>query len=167
MNKHQWQTLGLGALAGLRSMTAPALLAHNLSKYHVPALAHSPLGLLQKPWVATGLRVLAASEMASDKLPHMPDRIVPVSLVGRALAGALTGAVLYKANHARPLAGALLGGAAALAATFGSFWLRKRASAASKLPNAVLGGLEDALVLASGLALSKGTNAGAPAGRAL
>lgn len=167
MNKHTWQTLGLGALAGMRSMTAPALLASNLSKFHVPALAHSPLRLLQKPWVATGLRVLAASEMASDKLPHMPDRTVPVSVLGRSLAGALSGATLYKANHDRPLVGALLGGAAALAATFGSFWLRKRTSETSKLPNALLGGLEDALVLGSGLALSKATNLGAPAGRAL
>ena len=43
MSKHLWQTVGLGAIAGFRSMTAPALLSSNLLQYHPHALAGSPL----------------------------------------------------------------------------------------------------------------------------
>jgi hypothetical protein len=52
-------------------------------------------------------------------------------------------------------------------ATFGSYWLRKKATQESGLPGALVGGFEDLLVLSTGLALAQGTDAGAPAGRAL
>lgn len=167
MTKHFWQTLGLGTLAGFRSMTAPALLSANLVKFHPQGLANSPLRYLQKPLVATGLRLLAGGELVGDKLPQAPNRTAPPVLLGRLLSGALVGAALYRANHGKTLNGALLGSAMAGVATFGSFWLRQQATLKSGLPGAVVGGLEDLLVLGSGLALTKGTAAGAPAGRAL
>ncbi|UYZ63443.1 DUF4126 family protein [Hymenobacter weizhouensis] len=162
MSKHLWQTLGLGAIAGFRSMTAPALLSSNLLSTTPQALAGSPLRLLQKPLVAHGLKLLAASEMAGDKLPQMPDRIAPAGLAGRAAMGALVGATLYKINRDQPVTGALLGGLAAVAATYGSYYLRQQATKSSGWPSAVVGGLEDALTMAMGLALAKGTNAGQP-----
>jgi uncharacterized membrane protein len=167
MTKHFWQTVGLGTVAGFRSMTAPALLSANLVKFHPQGLTGSPLRYLQKPLVANGLKLLAGSEMVGDKLPQTPDRIAPPVLLGRLLSGALVGAALYRANHANTRNGALLGGLVAGVATFGSFWLRKKATRESGLPISVVGGFEDLLVLGSGLALSKGSAAGAPAGYAL
>ncbi|HEX8427277.1 DUF4126 family protein [Hymenobacter sp.] len=167
MQKYFWQTVGLGALAGFRSITAPALLSNNLSKFHTRGLAKSPLRLLQKPWVAAGLKMMAAGEMVGDKLPAAPDRTAPPVLAGRALSGALVGATLYKVNHDSVLKGALLGGAVAVAATYGSLFLRKKSTAESGLPSSVVGGFEDILVIGAGLALSKGTALGSPAGRAL
>ncbi|QNH63392.1 DUF4126 family protein [Hymenobacter sediminicola] len=167
MSKHFWQTVGLGTIAGFRSMTAPALLTGNLAKFHPQALAGSPLRYLQKPLVATGFKLLAGGELVGDKLPQTPNRIAPPVLLGRLLSGALVGATLYKINHGKTLNGALLGSAVAGLATFGSFWLRKKTTDESGLPSALVGGLEDILVLSSGLALSKGTDIGAPAGRAL
>ncbi|MBT9391547.1 DUF4126 family protein [Hymenobacter sp. NST-14] len=165
MTKHHWQTVGLGALAGFRSMTAPALLSSNLLTYHPQALAGSPLGYLQKPWVAHGLKMLAAGEMVSDKLPQMPDRISPTALLGRAAAGALVGATLFKVNHDKTLNGAVLGGLAAVAGSYLSFFLRKQATLQSGLPGQLVGGLEDLLTMGSGLALTKGTHAGEPESR--
>lgn len=162
MSKHQWQTVGLGALAGFRSMTAPALLSSNLLTYHPRALAGSPLRLLQKPLVAHGLKLLAAGEAVGDKLPQAPDRIDATPLLGRAAAGALVGATLYRINHDNQWRGALLGGLAAVAGTYLSFFLRKKATEESGLPGALVGGLEDLLTLGSGLALTKGTHAGEP-----
>ena len=162
MSKHLWQTVGLGAVAGLRSMTAPALLSSNLLTYHPHALDGSPLRWLKKPLVAHGLKLLAASEMTADKLPQMPARIVPISLVGRAAAGALVGATLYKINHDKQLTGTLVGALAAVGATYAGYFLRKKATEGSGLSSGVVGGLEDALTLGIGLALSKGTDAGAP-----
>ncbi|UOG73708.1 DUF4126 family protein [Hymenobacter tibetensis] len=167
MQKHFWQTVGLGTLAGFRSMTAPMLLADNLTKFHPQGLAKSPLRWLQKPWVATGLKFMTAGEMVGDKLPDGPDRTAPPVLAGRLLSGALVGATLYKLNHDSVVKGALLGGAMAVAATYGSLYLRKKSAQESGLPIALVGGFEDALVLGAGLALSKGTALGSPAGRAL
>ncbi|MDU0371185.1 DUF4126 family protein [Hymenobacter endophyticus] len=165
MSKHRWQTLGLGTLAGFRSMTAPALLSSNLLTYHPRALVGSPLRYLQKPVVAHGLKLLAAGEMTADKLPQMPDRITPVALLGRAGAGALVGAALYKINHDSQWRGALLGGVAAIAGSYLSFFLRKKTTEQSGLSSGLVGGLEDVLTLASGLALTKGTHAGEPQSR--
>ena len=155
MPKHVWQTLGLSTLAGFRSMTPLSLLSSNLLTYHPQALAGSPLRLLQKPVVAHGLKLLAASEMAGDKHPNMPDRTVPA-------AGAFVGATLFTVNRSSWLQGALLGAAAAVAGTYGSYYLRRQATQSSGWSGAVVGGLEDALTLAMGLAVSKGTHAGQP-----
>ena len=165
MSKHQWQTVGLGALAGFRSMTAPALLSSNLLTYRPHILRNSPLRYLQKPLVAHGLKLLAAGEMGADKLPQMPDRISPTALAGRAAAGALVGATLYKINHDGQWRGALLGGVAAVAGSYLSFWLRRKATTESGLPGGVVGGLEDALTVGMGLALTKGSRAGEPESR--
>ncbi len=167
MTKHFWQTVGLGTVAGFRSMTAPALLSANLVKFHPQGLANSPLRYLQKPLVATGLKLLAGAEMVGDKLPQTSDRIAPPVLLGRLLSGALVGAALYRANHGKTRNGALLGALVAGAATFGSFWLRKKATTESGLPSALVGGFEDVLVLGCGLVLSRGSSVGAPVGYAL
>ncbi|SNC74566.1 Uncharacterized membrane protein [Hymenobacter gelipurpurascens] len=165
MSKHFWQTIGLGSIAGFRSMTAPALLSSNLLKYHPHSLAGSPLRYLQKPIVAHGLKLLAAGEMTADKMPQMPDRISPTALLGRAAAGALVGTTLYKINHGKQLNGALLGGVSAVAATYLSYFLRKKTTESSGLPGGLVGGLEDILTLGTGLALAKGTHAGEPESR--
>ncbi|WP_426492790.1 DUF4126 family protein [Hymenobacter sp. 102] len=165
MTRHQWQTLGLGALAGFRSMTAPALLSSNLLTYRPHVLRNSPLRYLQMPVVAHGLKLLAAGEMTADKLPQMPDRISPTALAGRAAAGALVGATLYKINHDNQWQGALLGGVAAIAGTYLSFFLRKKATQESGLPGGLVGGFEDILTLTSGLLLTKGSHAGEPESR--
>ncbi|WP_460614279.1 DUF4126 family protein [Hymenobacter seoulensis] len=165
MSKHLWQTVGLGALAGFRSMTAPALLSSNLLTYRPQILKGSLLRYLQKPLVAHGLKLMAAGEMVGDKLPQTPNRIAAPILLGRVASGALVGATLYKINHGKTLHGALLGSAAAVAATYLSFFLRQKADKVTGLPDGIVGGLEDILTLGSGLLLTKGTHAGEPESR--
>ncbi|WP_167856957.1 DUF4126 family protein [Hymenobacter aquaticus] len=150
-----WQTLSLGTLAGLRSMTPLAFLSRSFSKQHSAAIAASPFRLLQSGAAATGLKVLAAGEMVADKLPGMPDRISPTALLGRSLSGALMGAMLYKSGRRSWLGGGLLGGLAAVAGTFGSFYLRKELGRQTQLPDAVWALLEDATVVASSQAASR------------
>ena len=87
-----WPAVGFATLAGLRSMSAPAFLSHLLTHQPTSGLDGSPLRLLQKPLVATGLKLMAAGEMVADKLPGMPDRTAPSVLLGRLLSGALVGA---------------------------------------------------------------------------
>ncbi|TGE15165.1 DUF4126 family protein [Hymenobacter elongatus] len=155
-----WQTLSLGTLAGLRSMTPLAFLSHSFSRQQSAALAVSPFRLLQSTVAATSLKVMAAGELVADKLPGMPDRIAPPVLLGRIVSGALMGAMVYKSKRRAWLGGSLLGGLAAIAGTYGSFYLRKELGAQTQLPDTAWAVAEDALVLSSSKAASKITEAG-------
>lgn len=148
-----WPALGFATLAGMRSMSAPALLTHFLSHHPTRNLRFSKLRVLQKPLVATGFKLAAAGEMVMDKLPGTPDRTSPPVLLGRLLSGALVGATWYKARQGSSAKGAVVGGLGAVVATFISFGLRKGISEQTDTPIALVGVGEDALVLGGGAAL--------------
>jgi uncharacterized membrane protein len=154
-HQHYWKALGLGVIAGMRSLAAPALLSQELSRVNPELLKASPLRFLQAGPVATGLKLLATAELAGDKLPRIPDRTALPSLVVRTTSGALVGAALFMASQDKPLKGAVIGGMAALAGTYGSFYLRRALSKYGKVSNIVSGVMEDAVLLSSGLAMVK------------
>jgi uncharacterized membrane protein len=154
-NNHYWKAIGLGALAGMRALTAPALLSHQLSKAEPALLENSPLRYLKSGPVALGLKLLAASELAGDKLPNMPDRTALPSLAVRAACGALVGAAIFTSSRDKALTGALVGGLAAVAGTYGSFYLRQALGEYGHVPNTIAGLMEDAVMLSSGIALVK------------
>ena len=162
-----WPVVGFATLAGLRSQSAPAFLTHLLSHQLNPGLEGSKLSFMQKPLVANGFKVVAASEIVADKLPFMPDRTAPPVLLGRLLSGALVGATWYRAQHGSAVAGGLLGGAVAVAATYISFALRMGLSKQTNVPVAVVGLAEDALVLSGGAALLRSQQPAASKWRAL
>lgn len=147
------QALGLGAIAGMRAVAAPALLSHYLTNDPAGALYNTPLRYLQRPWVATGLKFLAGAELVGDKLPATPNRIAPPQLAARLLSGAVVGATVAGANERPKINGALLGIAGALAASFGFYFLRKKVGQESGLPNVALGFMEDAIMATGGIAL--------------
>ena len=159
--------MGFATLAGVRSMSAPAFLSHYLSRQPHTGLAGSSLRFLQKPFVASALKLAAGGEMVADKMPGMPDRIAPPVLLGRLLSGALVGATWYKSRHGSALGGGLLGGVVAVAATFVSYALRMGISKQTNVPVALVGAGEDALVLAGGSALLKGQRQASGEWRAL
>ena len=154
-NNYYWKTAGLGAIAGIRSLAATAILSHELSKTPKDILQRSPLRYLQSWPVATGLKYLAATEIAGDKVPGAPDRIVLPSLLVRTASGALIGAAIFTANRDNGLKGALIGALSAVAVTYGSFYLRKSVNNNTKVPDTVLGFIEDAIMLSSGIAITK------------
>lgn len=131
---------GLGAIAGMRSLSAPALVRRERDSSHSAA------------WL---LPVLAAGEMAVDKLPWTPDRTRPLSLAGRAASGAVVAAAVAGGDRRHVLGAALLGAAAAVAAAFAAHRLRRWAGRRSDAPDAVLGLMEDAAVLAAGRRLAR------------
>jgi len=148
-----WQVVGLGLLAGMRTSSAPAITSHILSHHHSRQLSHSSLAFMQSDKVATALKIFVIAELIGDKLPSAPNRIKPVGLIARCLSGALAGASIYKASGNQPLAGALVGSAAALASTFGSFLLRKSIVRQTRIFDPVIGALEDALVIGAGVGI--------------
>jgi uncharacterized membrane protein len=149
------QVLGLGALAGMRSTSAPAITSHILSHHHSKKLENSPLNFMQSEKVATVLKIMALGELIGDKLPTAPNRIIPFACAGRCLSGALAGASIFKATGGNALIGGILGGAAAVASTFGSFYLRKGVVEKTKVLDPVIGAIEDALVISSGIGLAR------------
>jgi len=151
------QALGLGAIAGMRAMAAPALLSHYLNHDPAGALYNSPLRFLQRPLVGTTLKFLAGAELIGDKLPFAPARINPPQLAPRLISGAIVGATVAGANQKSKVKGAFLGMAGALAAACGFYYLRKKIGEESHLPNVALGLMEDALVASGGIGLMEAT----------
>ena len=155
ISKPFWQAIGLGTIAGFRSMSAPALTSHILSHHQSKALEGSPFNFIQSKKVATAFKLLAITEFVGDKLPNAPDRIKLPVISARFLAGALAGASIYKASGNKAYIGAVLGGSAAILSTFGSFYLRKTTVKTTKLFDPIIGGIEDALVLGASAGFAK------------
>lgn len=148
-----WQVVALGALAGMRTFSAPVVANAILRKHPSQKLSGSPLGFLKSDKAKYGFRFLAAGEMIGDKLPNTPNRTGAPGLIGRCLSGALAGAGTYKATGNQAYVGAVIGSFAALTSSFGCFYLRRFAVAKSKLADPVIGGIEDALVAVAGAGL--------------
>ncbi len=155
LTKPFWQTLGIGTLAGLRSASAPAIASHILSHHQTDALANSRLSFMQSEKVATALKLFAVQEFIADKLPGTPNRIMPLGVGFRVAAGALSGASIYKANGSNAVIGALIGGSAAAASTFASFFIRRSTVKHTTIIDPIVGSIEDALVVGAGIGLSR------------
>ncbi len=146
--------VGMGIIAGLRSMSAPALLSHHLVRR--PHRARGMASRLLSSRASSGVfTLLAAGEMAADKVPGMPARTDPPALAGRALMCALTGAAVAEWHGGRSVApAALVGAAAAVAASFLALELRTAAGRSFGVPDPVVAVIEDGIVLAAGSQLA-------------
>ncbi len=144
------RAIGLGGVAGLRSMLAPALLSSKLAHKHADSAAGKIAVALAEPKVALTLKALSAGELIGDKLPKTPSRIAPLPLAARAVSGAIVGGAVFGSAR-RPLwLGALLGGAAAVGAAYGGYHLRKLADEKFNLPDPVIALVEDAIAVSVG-----------------
>lgn len=85
-----WASFGIGIVTGLRSMTASAALSWAAS-----------LGQTRIRWIPSGSRTrrfaaaVVLAEMAGDKMPFAPDRLIPPSFAARLAIGAVGGAGLW------------------------------------------------------------------------
>ncbi len=143
------EVAGLGVVAGMRSLSAPALLSQRLSQDTEVTVGRIEQVLASKVGART-LAVLALGELVADKLPQTPARIAPPSLVIRLLSGAFVGASVARRDKRPVLGPALIGAAGALASSFAFYTLRKFATQRLRVPNVVAGLLEDALTAAIG-----------------
>ncbi len=139
----------LGAVAGLRSMTAPALLSQAARTGSID-LESTPFQFLSTQRAADIATAAAVLELVADKLPFTPDRTGVPGLAARIASGAMVGAALSSARKKDWVPGAIVGAAAAVAGTFIGFWLRKTLteSGAPDLPIALA---EDTVAVAVGV----------------
>lgn len=142
---------GIGFVAGLRSLLAPAVLTWTAHKKFVAP--DFPLaGMVSRP-VSRKIAKLAAGELLADKLPFTPDRISPGPLALRILSGAGCGAAVSLLSREPAAEGALLGGAGALAGAFGGFHARK--AFRRNYPDLLVALVEDALALSLAIGISR------------
>ena len=147
--KHvQLKVAGLSALAGMRSMSGPALLSLDQGLVPNGSVAAS---FLRSPYVKVGVGALALGEMFADKLPFLPKRTAFPSLCFRALSGAVIGASLYAVEDLPPSEGALIGGASAAVATYVSYYVRRTLTKTFHVPDFLVALAEDSLIVAGGM----------------
>jgi len=131
-------------------MTAPALVSGYLAHTQPASTMQSSFRWLASPKTAAFLKLMAIGELAADKLPATVSRLVPGSLVFRALSGGLSGAALCAEDKKQIGLGAVTGGFAALLSAYGLYHLRQFAGKRLNLPDPLVGLVEDAAVLPIG-----------------
>jgi uncharacterized membrane protein len=117
--------LGIGFVAGLRSLTAPAVVAWaahlgwlDLSGSHVAFMASTAAAVV--------FSLLAVGELIADKVPGVPRRTDIAPVVARICTGALCGACLAAAANRPLLAACVLGGLGGVIGAFAGYEIRRR-----------------------------------------
>jgi uncharacterized membrane protein len=116
---------GIGVVAGLRALTAPAAVAWaaHAGSLH---LHDSLLAFMASTWAVVLFSALAIFELVGDLLPATPRRIAPAPLAARIISGGFCGACLCAAANQSLLLGAALGAIGAVVGAFAGYGLRKR-----------------------------------------
>ncbi len=139
----------IGVIAGLRAMTAPAVVSWG-AHLHWLNLGESWLAFLSTRAAALILSVLAIGELINDKLPKTPSRKAPASFGFRIVSGAFSGLVLATAVQHSAFAGAIMGALGAVAGTLGGYEVRHRLVKALGAPDLVIALVEDVIAVAGG-----------------
>ncbi len=143
---------GIGVVTGLRSMTAPAVVAW-AARLGWISLHGSPLAFMGSAW-AVGIFTLGAlGEFVADQLPTTPPRTAALGLTARIVIGLLTGACLGVAGGASYWLGALIGAIGAIAGAFGGYQARVRLVRGLHVPDAAVAIPEDLVAIGLGLLL--------------
>ena len=140
----------IGVIAGLRTMTAPAVVAWAANR-HWLNLYNSPLAFMGSTAAVAVFTLLALGELVIDKLPSTPNRTRLAGLIGRTVLGGLSGAGVAVAGSQSIAPGAILGVAGAIAGAFAGYEVRKRLVRALKVPDFAIALLEDVVAIAGGL----------------
>jgi uncharacterized membrane protein len=140
----------LGCVCGLRSMTAPAVVAWgaHLGWLHLDG---SLLAFFANKISLVIFSLFALGELIADKLPFIPRRTQAGPLGVRILFGAVCGAAICISVAASPMLGAVLGGLGGVAGAFTGYTYRHRLSA--MVPDMLLALIEDLVAVGGGFLL--------------
>lgn len=141
---------GIGVVTGMRSMSGLAFVSRHLTNHVAVESRSAVLSLLGSKSFSRLITAMAAGEMAADKLPVIPSRTEPAPLIGRAALGALSGFAIAEHRASSRVAGALVGAVSAVAASFVFSRIRIEVASRTSIPDWIVAGLEDAIVLRAG-----------------
>jgi uncharacterized membrane protein len=140
----------IGCVCGLRSMTAPAVIAWGarLGWLH---LGGGLLAFFASKISLVIFSLFAVGELIADKLPFIPGRTQIGPLGVRIIFGALCGAALCLSSTISPGGGAILGGLGGVAGAFAGYNYRRLLSRGAKVPGFLIALLEDLVAVGGGL----------------
>ena len=140
----------VGVVAGLRSLTAPAVLAwaahHNWLNVH-----NTPLSFMASTAATVIFILLAVGELIADQLPSTPRRTAPPGLIARIVTGGLCGAGIAAAGTRSLAIGAILGVVGGLVGAFGGYQARTGLVKALKVSDLLIATIEDVVAIGVGL----------------
>ena len=136
----------IGAVASARSMTPMAALAgaHLLGRRTPGRLV-----LLERPLFTAGALAMGVGELAGDKMKSAPDRTVFLGLLARVMSARIAGAAVVPRGRERLGAGL----AVATAVPMAYLTLAGRKRAMREIGQTRSGFVEDALIVAAGIAV--------------
>jgi uncharacterized membrane protein len=145
--------LGIGIVAGLRALTAPATVSW-AAYLHWIQLGGSHFSFMNSIIAVVILTLAAIAEIVNDKLPKTPPRTALPSLVIRMVLGAFAAATLTAGVGGSIEMGAPLGLIGAVIGTFGGYYVRTGLVKALHSPDWPIALVEDAVAICGGLFLA-------------
>jgi len=139
-------SLAIGMVAGLRSLTAPAVVSW-AAQWNWINLQNSSiafLGSIRAAWIFTAL---ALAELIADKLPFTPARTKPGGFLARIVTGGLSGAALCFTAGESIILGAVLGAVGAIVGAFAGYELRHRLVTKRNAPDLWIALIEDGVAI--------------------
>jgi uncharacterized membrane protein len=140
----------LGVVAGLRSMTPPAVVAW-AAHFGWLGLGDTPLAFLASPVARYLLLAAMLGELVADKLPFTPSRTQPGSFAWRILSGGLAGAALAAGAGHGLVSGAVAGCLGAVAGTLGGYRARTGLVQSLQVPDYAVALAEDVVAVGGAL----------------
>jgi uncharacterized membrane protein len=137
---------GIGFVAGLRSLTAPAAVSWAACLGWLN-LQGSPLAFLGSQAAVVIFSLLAAAELVVDKLPRTPSRTRAGPLMTRIVLGGLAGAGISVAGGEGLLPGMVLGGLGSVIGAFAGYQARRRLVARVGVKDAAVAVVEDLVTI--------------------
>jgi uncharacterized membrane protein len=137
---------GIGVVAGLRSLTAPAAVSWAAYLGWL-GLQGSPLGFMASIPTVALFSLLAIGELIGDLLPKTPKRTAPAPLIARIVTGGFAGACLCLSAGQSWLIGSLLGGVGGVMGTFSGYEIRRGLVKALKIKDVFIALAEDLVAL--------------------
>lgn len=142
--------LGIGFVAGLRSMTAPAIVSWGVY-FGALGLQGTRLQFMGSIAAVAIFSLFAVAELIVDKLPMTPSRTKGPPFIARILMGALCGVCFCETlNQPSFITGTVLGALGAVIGTFGGYEIRRRLVSGLSIKDIFIAILED--LVAIGLA---------------
>jgi uncharacterized membrane protein len=140
----------IGIIAGLRSMTAPAVVAW-AARFGWIHLQGSSLNFMSSIWAVALFTLGALAEFVTDQLPQTPARTAPGPLIARIVTGGLSGSCLAVAGGQSLLVGALLGAIGGVVGAFLGYQARMRLVQGLHVPDRVIAIPEDLVAVLLGV----------------
>ena len=139
--------LGIGFVAGLRSLTPPAVVAWAAHLGWLN-LNNTPLAFMGSIVAVVIFSLLALFELFVDLQPSTPKRTALVPLVARIVTGAFCGACIhYATSNQGWMLGAILGAIGGIIGAFAGYEIRRRLVAALNIKDVFIALLEDGVAI--------------------